>query len=497
MSMYDVIIIGGGLGGLQCGYLLSKEGMKVCLLDKNSRFGGMIQSFVRDGVVFNTGLNYTESLAEGEVLHRYFKLFGLIGNLTLKQLDQDKTEIICLGDNEYIIPQGHDRYVDALSSYFPSERKAIVEYMHKLKDVCHSFPLYRLSPDYTGASYESPYMQICAADYIDSITQNEDLRGVLAGNNILHAGQREASALHTHALINYSFIKSAWRIKEGGSGLANVLVNGIKSNGGDVYRDAEVTKLNVKDGLIHSASLENGEIIKTKNVISSLHPKSLMALIEAPDIKKVYRNRIMAQKDSIGMFSVYIALKENVIPYQNYNHHVFKSNNVWTTDSEEWPQNYLMYTQYNQKTNDFANGITIISYMKYSEVEKWATTRVENRGADYEEFKTQKAEQLITMAEQRIPELRKSIKRYYTSTPLTYRDYTGSFEGSAYGIIKDFKNPLHSIISPQSRIKNLLLTGQNLNMHGILGVSISSFLTCSLLLGEEYLYKKLIETGNA
>ena len=37
---YDVVIIGAGLGGLLCGAILSKEGMKVCILEKNEQIGG-------------------------------------------------------------------------------------------------------------------------------------------------------------------------------------------------------------------------------------------------------------------------------------------------------------------------------------------------------------------------------------------------------------------------------------------------------------------------
>jgi all-trans-retinol 13,14-reductase len=40
-------------------------------------------------------------------------------------------------------------------------------------------------------------------------------------------------------------------------------------------------------------------------------------------------------------------------------------------------------------------------------------------------------------------------------------------------------------------VRNLLLTGQNVNMHGVEGVSIGSFLTCSELLGKKYLMEKL------
>lgn len=34
MSKYDIIIIGSGLGGLECGAILSKEGYHVCVLEK-------------------------------------------------------------------------------------------------------------------------------------------------------------------------------------------------------------------------------------------------------------------------------------------------------------------------------------------------------------------------------------------------------------------------------------------------------------------------------
>ena len=52
-------------------------------------------------------------------------------------------------------------------------------------------------------------------------------------------------------------------------------------------------------------------------------------------------------------------------------------------------------------------------------------------------------------------------------------------------------DPLRSIILPRTRISNLLFTGQNLNLHGVLGVTASAVITCSELLGLEYLSKKI------
>ena len=83
------------------------------------------------------------------------------------------------------------------------------------------------------------------------------------------------------------------------------------------------------------------------------------------------------------------------------------------------------------------------------------------------------------------------LKAYYTSTPLTYRDYTGTSKGSMYGLLKDYNDPLKTMILPRTHIKNLFLTGQSINIHGVMGVTLGSILTCSELIGSQYLLNKL------
>ena len=62
---YDVVIIGSGLSGLQCAYILSKEGFSVCLVEKQRILGGCLQTFSRCGTVFDTGMHYIGGLDEG------------------------------------------------------------------------------------------------------------------------------------------------------------------------------------------------------------------------------------------------------------------------------------------------------------------------------------------------------------------------------------------------------------------------------------------------
>ena len=134
--------------------------------------------------------------------------------------------------------------------------------------------------------------------------------------------------------------------------------------------------------------------------------------------------------------------------------------------------------------------------MKFEEVKQWSgsfnTTRFENnRGADYEAFKQQRSERLLKLVYERFPALKGNIKAHYAATPLTNRDYIGMADGAIYGIQKDHQNPMQTLISPGTKIPNLFLTGQNLNLHGILGTSLSSILTCTRLLEDNDLVDKI------
>jgi all-trans-retinol 13,14-reductase len=81
----------------------------------------------------------------------------------------------------------------------------------------------------------------------------------------------------------------------------------------------------------------------------------------------------------------------------------------------------------------------------------------------------------------------------YSSTPLTYKDYIGTPEGSLYGIMKDYNNPIATTINTKTRISNLYLTGQNIIFHGILGATIGAFVTCFNFIDPEETIKKIKE----
>ena len=46
-GQFDIIVIGSGLGGLECGAMLAREGMGVCVAEQAALPGGCLQSFSR------------------------------------------------------------------------------------------------------------------------------------------------------------------------------------------------------------------------------------------------------------------------------------------------------------------------------------------------------------------------------------------------------------------------------------------------------------------
>ena len=132
--------------------------------------------------------------------------------------------------------------------------------------------------------------------------------------------------------------------------------------------------------------------------------------------------------------------------------------------------------------------------MYIDELAEWKDTLPGRRGEAYKLFKQENARQILEFIRQHGIEFGDAIETMYSTTPLSYRDYTGTTNGSAYGIIKPYKCPQIGFVSTRTKLGNLFLTGQNLNVHGALGVTLTAMITCAEFLGQEYLAKKV---GNA
>jgi all-trans-retinol 13,14-reductase len=113
MQQFDVVIIGSGMGGLVCANLLSQEGLRVCVVEKNRQFGGCLQTFVRDKVIFDSGVHYIGGLEKGQNLYQILKYMGVMEKLRLEKLDEDAFDKIIIDNDEqeYSFAQGYENFI--------------------------------------------------------------------------------------------------------------------------------------------------------------------------------------------------------------------------------------------------------------------------------------------------------------------------------------------------------------------------------------------------
>lgn len=184
------------------------------------------------------------------------------------------------------------------------------------------------------------------------------------------------------------------------------------------------------------------------------------------------------------------------MPYMNTNYYGYATNSPWNCESytkDEWPKGFLYMHMCEKGTPQYAKSGVLISYMNMADVAQWQGSTIGRRGEEYEEFKRQHALKLIAEVEKHHPGLTTAIECYFTSTPLTYLDYTGTEGGSMYGVVKDVNLGAAGRVPYRTKIPNLLLAGQNVNSHGIMGVIVGTIVTCSELVSAEKMYKQIKE----
>lgn len=485
-NKYDIIILGTGLGGLVCGYILSKNGYKVLLVEKNKQIGGCLQTFKRFGVKFDTGMHYIGSMLEGQILQRLFGYLNLLDDVPLSRLDENGYDVLSIAGETYRYASGYERFTETLCEKFPESRRDIEEYVRQLQNIANASPLYNLRKVEEHVFIEADYIKTSINDFIASITDNYRLQNVLAGNLPLYAGVRDKTPTYIHALISNFYIQSAWRIIGGSDAIAQSLANSIRRFGGEIRTDSEVCEIVCDDTHATGVRLKSGEILEANAVISNIHPQATLNMLDTKLIRKAYRLRINDLDNTIANFTLYLKFKEKATPYLNYNYFYYQQEDVWKANDRKAGdplRSYLFMHQCAEPGQQWAQSAEMIGYMRFDEVSRWADTTVGRRGDDYLAFKQATAEHYIDVLEQSFPGIRGAIEQYETSTPLTYRDYTATKDGSMYGIIRDKNFPTQTLVSQRTKIPNLFMTGQNINSHGILGVTIGAALTCAEFLG--------------
>lgn len=494
----QAIVIGSGLGGLSVGVLLSQRGFRVTVLEQGATIGGCLQCFTRGGVRFETGMHFVGSLDPGQTLHSLLDKLEILPELHFSRLDTACYNTIRFGNEEYSFANGREAFIEELLQPFPHERRSLEQYMNLVEQLADVNSLDRMF-DPTAEPMRVKYQVHSLGEVLDELVPNRRLADVLCGDLTLYAAQRDLTPFGLHAQLMDFYNRSAFRIVGGSDSISRSLTSVIQRYGGKVLSNVRVTKLTADTQRITAVSFGEGETLQLGEsdvVVSAIHPQSLLPLIDGvPLIRRSYRSRLQGLRNTPSIFAVYFKFRKDTMPYVNHNTFGYRQDHPWNCEAydDQWPKGYLYMHScpredaahpYRNGYPVYAEGGVVFSYMNIEQCNKWLETRVGQRGADYQTFKKEHAERLIDLIESHHPGLRASIESYYTSTPLTYRDYCGTPDGSMYGIFRDVTQGPACHVGYRTRVPNLFLAGQNVNSHGILGVLVGSMVVAHAIAPE-------------
>ena len=496
--MKRVVIIGSGLGGLSCGAILARNGFQVTVLEQGAQTGGCLQCFTRRGDRFETGMHFIGSADEGQILDKMFRYLGIRDDLHLQALDHDGYDVVSLMGDCFRFANGRDPFIQQMSQYFPTQTDQLARYYDLVSRVARSSSMHSLCFDRGDAALNTQYMLLSINEVIDSVITDPLLAHVLVGNLPLYAAERDKTPFATHAFVMDFYNQGAYRFVGGSDQLAHALGKQIENYGGQVLINSKATRICCDQTRATGVEVNGERIFPADYVIAGIHPCRTLELLDTKIIRPSYRERIATIPNTISTFSLFLQFRPEAMPYMNHNFYAYHQPSPWgceVYDEQTWPKGYLYMHFCDEAHPRYAHSGVVLSYMRMDDVRQWQDTLVGHRGQDYEDFKRQKAERLLDALEQDMPGLRQTVAHYYTASPLTYRDYTGTEEGSIYGVAKDIHLGTAGRVSHRTKIPNLLLTGQNINSHGILGVLVGTIVTCSEMLGTQQVFNQIMKAN--
>ena len=482
----EVVVIGAGMGGLFCGALLAKRGVKVTVLEKNASIGGGLQTFTRGGEVFETGMHVAGGFNEGGILNSLCRYLGIMDKLRIRPADMMLSVTYADSGRTYDLPAGRETFIEYLSAKFPHEKENIRRYVDAVFRVSHEEKLFYLE-SMSGVDDHSDEVFMPADVFIARYISDPELRAILACVNPLYSGVAGHSPAYIHIMISALFMENpCWF--EGGSGqLAEALKGVIESAGGCVLTRCPVASVRVQDLRVECVVDSNGREYRGDWYISDIHPSSLFPLIEGKAFTSGYRARIESIPETASAFKVYMKLKPGTVRFPGHPVAVVDSiDNAWKMaeyDGCEWPHGVNCF--FGEGKDGWASHLTAYCLMDYDEVREWEETRSGHRGESYEAWKRERTERVISLVEKRYPGIRECDEDIFASSPLTFRDWMGAPRAGAYGMFKDSTNIASSLIPIRTKVKNLVLTGQNVNMHGIGGVPMTAIETIQTIFADE------------
>lgn len=318
-NAYDVIVVGGGIGGLTSGALLAKEGKRVLVVEQEEHPGGFAREFQYGPYKINPalhaimGCNSTGSFGQGVI------------DAVLNHLEvQDRCEFISIDpfyrvqfpNFQMDVPTGREAYLDAHLHYFPDEEdglRDLVNLCSKIFQEFMSFPSVLRLQDWALMPFRYPNLfrnaNATLGAVMDRYLSDPQLKSVHAILYPYLAMPPSRLSFLLWASMMASFIEQGAFYCQGGfQNLVDALAEGVTKHGGELILKTRVSKFLAAAGRVQGVVLENGQEIAAPLVISNIDPRTTFQdLLEADQVPSRYLRKLRGLKKSGSVLGLYLA----------------------------------------------------------------------------------------------------------------------------------------------------------------------------------------------
>ncbi len=505
---YDVICIGSGLGSLTAASLLARKGKKVLVCEKHTTPGGFTHVFTRNDYEWDVGLHYVGDMDRKGSLLRV--VFEHITDKNLKWADMGEVyDKIVIKDRVYEYLKGLQNWKTRMKEYFPTENDAraidkYVELLFEVNKTSKDFYTKKVMPDFVRI-LSSPFMnndyekfaKQTTKQILDSISDNQELKAVLSAQFGDYGMPPSESSFVIHAAVALHYMNGGFYPVGGSEEIFNTIAPSILKVGGAILIGAGVKEILIENGVAKGVVMQDGKIIKSDIVVSGagIHITYKNLLSEESKKKIKYINEALNMPQSYGHLSLYIGLKhtpeELNLPKANY--WIYPNGADHDKAIKDFLQDYnnefpVVYISFPAAKNPIFNEkypgrstIEIITVAKYDWFKEWENTRWKKRGEEYDALKEKLAQRMLAHLYKYEPQLEGKIDTYELSTPITTKHFCNYINGEIYGLDHPPERFAKDYLKPQTPIKNLFLTGQDIVTVGIGGALMSGVLTASAI----------------
>ena len=466
---YDVVIIGAGIGGLTCGSLLAKEGLKVLIIEQASKPGGYATSHKKNGFVFDSCVHFLGGCGEEGIIRKLLQKLEVEKEIEFIEVQAPMGVIL---NNEKIsLPVKNPPELEkTLQKIFPQEASQIPKYFRTLRRITQEI-LDLVSPSFFKFLFfpiRYPhlirYQKSTLKDLLDKYFTNPKLKNILSIAPTTLPPSR--ISLFFMAIVTTQGQEGFYYPKRGIQTFSDTLIKGLRKHKGELLLETLVTKILVKKRKVFGVELASGKIIRARYIVSNTTlEQTFNRLVGKENLPRKHINKIENQEVSLSGLILHIVTDLDLKSLE-----LGFTNAILPPDLEK----EFEALNNNQMPDESSLIITVPSLVD-------STLAPEGKHIlsivvpapyhyDWENKKEKVVKEIIKQVEKAIPNLSSHIIYQDISTPLTLEKSKGAMYGlqvtpEQFGIKR---------ISQRTPIKGLYLAGHYTRpAHGIVGVAMS------------------------